>query len=369
MLLGSYIRGRAVHRLAWSGSPHAHPWQKVLAYRQLRARPYQAHGMPLLPCPDKDDTLVVLLAGCVNGTPVPPPLLYPARWLDGYQQFVGLPYEPGAALVVDVRYLVPASGGSAPAGWTLLPLFERGGRWVGRARGAALRVWCWLPVQLGAWGWLAWGTCIWYGMQSLGPAPHAPQPLRCRRTCMLPPCPPHTPRSFVASGAYQLPLFQGVPSASLLAEVAAAGSVSEVMATHIQNGHIRPSLDTSSVFVRLMDASRQGQMGPPACGLPPGELRLPGYAACLGAKWLAGMRKLTKNKTYSMVGCSAQYIYQVGQPGRPWRALCRTWVCTPPGRLSPPPLPLLSRTHTHTHTPAHSLPPPRPLCCRPSPKT
>lgn len=53
--------------------------------------------------------------------------MLPCRWLDGFQQFADAPYEPGMALVVDVRYLVPASGGSAPAGWGLLPVFERSG--------------------------------------------------------------------------------------------------------------------------------------------------------------------------------------------------------------------------------------------------
>jgi hypothetical protein len=54
----------------------------------------------------------------------------PRRWLDGFQHFVGAPYSPGLCVVVDVRYVVPAAGGSAPAGWALLPVFERCGAFV-----------------------------------------------------------------------------------------------------------------------------------------------------------------------------------------------------------------------------------------------
>ncbi len=50
------------------------------------------------------------------------------RWLDGFQQFVDVPYEPGLAVIIDVRSLVPASGGAAPAGWAVVPVFERCGR-------------------------------------------------------------------------------------------------------------------------------------------------------------------------------------------------------------------------------------------------
>lgn len=51
-------------------------------------------------------------------------------WLDGYQQFVGAPYSPALCVVIDVRYVVPAAGSSAPAGWALLPVFERSGAYV-----------------------------------------------------------------------------------------------------------------------------------------------------------------------------------------------------------------------------------------------
>jgi len=52
------------------------------------------------------------------------------RWLDGYQQFVDVPYSPGLVVIVDVRCVVPGSGSSAPAGWACLPVFERAGRFV-----------------------------------------------------------------------------------------------------------------------------------------------------------------------------------------------------------------------------------------------
>jgi hypothetical protein len=57
------------------------------------------------------------------------PLAAP-RWLDGYQQFAGYPYSPGLSVIIDVRYVVPAAGSSAPAGWALLPVFERCGAFV-----------------------------------------------------------------------------------------------------------------------------------------------------------------------------------------------------------------------------------------------
>jgi len=50
--------------------------------------------------------------------------------MDGYQHFAGVPYSSGLCVVIDVRYIVPAAGSSAPAGWTLLPLFERCGAYV-----------------------------------------------------------------------------------------------------------------------------------------------------------------------------------------------------------------------------------------------
>ena len=52
------------------------------------------------------------------------------RWMDGFQQFVDVPYEPGLVVVVDVRSVVPGTGTSAPCGWAALPVFERAGRYV-----------------------------------------------------------------------------------------------------------------------------------------------------------------------------------------------------------------------------------------------
>ncbi|KIZ02133.1 hypothetical protein MNEG_5821 [Monoraphidium neglectum] len=160
------------------------------------------------------------------------PLAAP-RWLDGFQHFVGAPYSPGLCVVVDVRYVVPAAGGSAPAGWALLPVFERCG-------------------------------------------------------------------AFVASGTYHLPLFQGVPGSTLLAEVAARGDPHAVMVAQIKSGRIRPSLDFASVTVRLRCATRAGQLESPAWAAPLPSLRLPRYVvAGLGSKHVAEMRRVVKNKTYS----------------------------------------------------------------------
>jgi hypothetical protein len=43
----------------------------------------------------------------------------------------------------------------------------------------------------------------------------------------------------------------------------------------LQSGRVRPSLESSSVLVRLMCGSRQGQLEAPAWSLPLHELRLP----------------------------------------------------------------------------------------------
>lgn len=70
----------------------------------------------------------------------------------------------------------------------------------------------------------------------------------------------------------------------------------------LQSGRIRPSLDFASVMVRMMCATRAGQLEVPAWGQPLEQLRLPRYAAVgLGAKHVAEMRKVMKNKTYSQV--------------------------------------------------------------------
>lgn len=61
------------------------------------------------------------------------PCLPAGRGLPGMacaQSFTEVLYEPGLALIVDVRLVVPSTGTSAPAGWTALPLFEREGPYV-----------------------------------------------------------------------------------------------------------------------------------------------------------------------------------------------------------------------------------------------
>ncbi|WIA19544.1 hypothetical protein OEZ85_004153 [Tetradesmus obliquus] len=161
------------------------------------------------------------------------PLAAP-RWLDGYQQFAGVPYHPALVLLVDVRAVLPGSASSSPQGWACLPVFE---------------------------------------------------PAGC----------------FVASGTYQLPLFQGIPSHQLLAELAASCDPDAVMRGAIASGRVRPSLEASSVLLRLMCGSRQGQLEAPAWSLPLPELRLPRYVVAeLGPRFVAEMRKMIRNKTYAM---------------------------------------------------------------------
>lgn len=48
-----------------------------------------------------------------------------------------------------------------------------------------------------------------------------------------------------------------------------------VAAVCAQSGRVRPSLEASSVLLRLMCGSRQGQLEAPAWSLPLPELRLP----------------------------------------------------------------------------------------------
>lgn len=51
------------------------------------------------------------------------------RWLDGPQKFSGYPASPGLATIIDVRYVVPATGSSTPAGFAVLPVLRtRSGR-------------------------------------------------------------------------------------------------------------------------------------------------------------------------------------------------------------------------------------------------
>lgn len=51
------------------------------------------------------------------------------RWLDGPQKLSGYLSTPGLAVIIDVRYLVPATGSSTPAGFAVLQVLRtRSGR-------------------------------------------------------------------------------------------------------------------------------------------------------------------------------------------------------------------------------------------------
>jgi hypothetical protein len=149
----------------------------------------------------------------------------------------------------------------------------------------------------------------------------------------------------------------------------------------LQSGRVRPSLEASSVLVRLMCGSRQGQLEAPAWSLPLPELRLPRCAlqqqqqqqhsvrtrnsalhdaarvlhqgsspalACawtchttgccpavcryvvaeLGPRFVAEMRKMIRNKTYSMVRVQQQqrafrvHMTSICMPNACWYMQC-----------------------------------------------
>ncbi|KAF5840443.1 hypothetical protein DUNSADRAFT_16675 [Dunaliella salina] len=154
------------------------------------------------------------------------------RWMDGLQLFLGVGYETGLCVLVDVRLLVPATGSSAPAGWSVLPVFERGG-------------------------------------------------------------------PFVASGAYHLPLFKGVPSWHLIREFQSKGDVDKVIEQQYTLGKLKLHEECSSVLVRVVDHSQAGIQRRPATAVPIGKLRLPEYARVLPPKHMAAMQKEMRNKTYT----------------------------------------------------------------------
>ncbi|KAG1676617.1 hypothetical protein FOA52_008746 [Chlamydomonas sp. UWO 241] len=52
------------------------------------------------------------------------------RWTDGFQHMENIIYEPGLAVIFDVRLLIPTTGNSSPAGWAALPVFEKSGQFV-----------------------------------------------------------------------------------------------------------------------------------------------------------------------------------------------------------------------------------------------
>jgi hypothetical protein len=89
------------------------------------------------------------------------PLAAP-RWLDGPQAICGHEASRYLAVIIDVRYLVPATGSSTPVGFTILPVLRSA------SEGSEL---------------------------------------------------------YVATGVYQLPLFKGLPAMPLLAQVQRSGDV------------------------------------------------------------------------------------------------------------------------------------------------
>eukprot|EP00798_Chlamydomonas_sp_ICE-L_P032637 gene32638-17652_t len=136
---------------------------------------------------------------------------------------------------------------------------------------------------------------------------------------------------YIASGAYHLPLFKGVPSRFILQEFSNKGDVEKVLVEQMKLGRIKPHDDCASVMVRIVDHSRLGHLDVPArilgrikphddCGsvmvrivdhsrlghldVPARidnlrALRTPYYLNELGVKHVQSMRKEKKNKTYA----------------------------------------------------------------------
>eukprot|EP00884_Botryococcus_braunii_P012947 jgi/Botrbrau1/21653/Bobra.43_1s0053.2 len=134
---------------------------------------------------------------------------------------------------------------------------------------------------------------------------------------------------FVASGYYQLPLFQGLPAQALLREMAEAETVDVALATAVKAGRLKLSPSNASVFVRLMDDQRAGHFEERAdatsCVKP--FLRLPSYAQNQ-PRLLAELRRdMPCSRTYDMVRAQEQCHRRSGLQqfrGRLLRCHCRS---------------------------------------------
>jgi hypothetical protein len=107
-----------------------------------------------------------------------------------------------------------------------------------------------------------------------------------------------------ATGCHcSLPLLSLLPPQ----EMAARRNVDEVLVEHMESGRLRPVMDCTSVFVRLLDFSREQQLRAAACEVAPTSLRVPLYmgAGTLGVKHLTAMRQgqaAVGGRTYAEVG-------------------------------------------------------------------
>jgi hypothetical protein len=96
--------------------------------------------------------------------------------------------------------------------------------------------------------------------------------------------------------------------------MAARRSVDNVLIDHMESGRLRPVMDATSVFVRLLDFSREQQLRAAATEVADSSLRVPLYmaAATLGSRQLAAMRQgqASSGRTYAEVGgCGAVVLW------------------------------------------------------------
>ncbi|KAK9815471.1 hypothetical protein WJX72_004235 [[Myrmecia] bisecta] len=104
---------------------------------------------------------------------------------------------------------------------------------------------------------------------------------------------------YVATGHYQLPLFQGLPSKALLEEMAAAGDMEAAVADNLKAGRLKYLVSNGSVFVRLMDDQRAGQLDDRADSTAAKtQLRFPTYLADMPRLLLEFTREARGGRTY-----------------------------------------------------------------------
>lgn len=159
----------------------------------------------------------------------------------------------------------------------------------------------WVRIQgrQGAWGTLlTWTSCF-----------RSAKAVCCRTlhlgdACRVCKAPAHTTplalllATLAALGVIPLP-------ACPVQEMAARRSVDEVLVEHMESGRLRPVMDCTSVYVRLLDFSREQQLRAAATEVAATSLRVPLYmgAATLGTRHLAAMRQgqASSGRTYAEV--------------------------------------------------------------------
>eukprot|EP00892_Ulva_mutabilis_P007913 jgi/Ulvmu1/5494/UM023_0030.1 len=182
------------------------------------------------------------------------PLLAP-RWLDGPQPLRGHAPSPALIALIDVRYLVPATGSSTPAGFAVLPVLRRP---PGGAGGSGSEL-------------------------------------------------------YVATAAYQLPLFKGLPSMALLAEMKREGDVDATLTRALKEKRLQFVADHTSVLVRVLDEQRPGQASAPVFAVPEGDRVVPRYAAGVADKLTKPLGRAAKSLRRAVPGglTDDQFVHEL----------------------------------------------------------